>query len=125
MNAIPWTRGTRRCARNCAGKSSPAPQRRFSSVSRAAPRIPDSEKNRRAWGLPAHGIRLAMKRPRESVSRMQMSIAARLRYAAPQTLYTLAGRLVPWLAAGAVLVAAAALYVAFLVVPTDARQGEV
>ena len=59
---------------------------------------------------------------------MQMSIAARLRYAAPQTpqtLYSLAGRLVPWLSAGAVLGAAAALYVAFLVVPTDARQGEV
>ena len=56
---------------------------------------------------------------------MPMSIAARLRYAAPQTLYSLAGRFVPWSAAGAVLAAAAALYVAFLVVPTDARQGEV
>ncbi|HJY77375.1 MAG TPA: cytochrome c biogenesis protein CcsA [Burkholderiales bacterium] len=54
-----------------------------------------------------------------------MSIAAHLRFAAPQTFYSLAGRLVPWLAAAAVLVAAAALYVAFLVVPTDARQGEV
>ena len=59
---------------------------------------------------------------------MPMSIAARLRYAAPQTpqtVYSLAGRLVPWLAVGAVLAAVAALYVAFFVVPTDARQGEV
>ena len=59
---------------------------------------------------------------------MQMSIAARLRYAAPQTpqtLYRVAGRLVPWSAAGAVLAAAGALYVAFLVAPSDARQGEV
>ncbi|MFL6565499.1 MAG: cytochrome c biogenesis protein CcsA [Burkholderiales bacterium] len=54
-----------------------------------------------------------------------MSIAAYLRYAAPQTFYSLAGRLVPWLAAGAVLAATAGLYVAFFVTPTDAEQGEV
>lgn len=56
---------------------------------------------------------------------MTMSIAAYLRYAAPQTFYSLAGRLVPWLAAGAVLAATAGLYVAFFATPTDAEQGEV
>jgi heme exporter protein C len=56
---------------------------------------------------------------------MPMSIAACLRYAAPQAFYSLAGRLVPWLAAGAVLAAAAGLYVAFFITPTDAEQGEV
>lgn len=55
---------------------------------------------------------------------MPMSIADRLRYAAPQAFYALAGRLVPWLAAAAVLAGAAGLYVAFFVAPTDARQGE-
>jgi len=54
-----------------------------------------------------------------------MSIAACLRYAAPQAFYSLAGRLVPWLAAAAVLAGAAGLYVAFFVAPTDAQQGEV
>ena len=54
-----------------------------------------------------------------------MSIAACLRYAAPQAFYSLAGRLVPWLAAAAVLAGAAGLYVAFFVAPSDAQQGEV
>jgi heme exporter protein C len=56
---------------------------------------------------------------------MPMSIAACLRYAAPQAFYSLAGRLLPWLAATAMLAGAAGLYMAFFVVPTDARQGEV
>ena len=56
---------------------------------------------------------------------MPKSIADRLRYAAPQAFYSLAGRLVPWLAVAAVLAGAAGLYVAFFVAPTDARQGEV
>ena len=56
---------------------------------------------------------------------MSMSIAAYLRYAAPQTFYSLAGRLVPWLAAGALLAGAAGLYVAFFLTPTDPEQGEV
>jgi heme exporter protein C len=53
------------------------------------------------------------------------SISACLRYAAPQAFYPLAGRLVPWFAAGAALAAAAGLYVAFFAAPTDAQQGEV
>jgi len=56
---------------------------------------------------------------------MSRSIAACLRYAAPQAFYSAAGRLVPWLAAAAVLAGAAGLYVAFFVAPTDAQQGEV
>ena len=56
---------------------------------------------------------------------MPMSVTDCLRYAAPQAFYSLAGRLVPWLAAAAVLAGAAGLYVAFFVAPTDAQQGEV
>jgi heme exporter protein C len=56
---------------------------------------------------------------------MPMSISACLRLAAPQIFYAFAGRLVPWFAACAALAAAAGLYVAFFVAPTDARGGEV
>lgn len=73
----------------------------------------------------AHGIRLAVTPRREMLSRMRLSIAGCLRYAAPQAFHALAGRLVPWFAAAAVLFALAGLYVAFLVAPTDPKQGEV
>ena len=56
---------------------------------------------------------------------MPMSISACLRYAAPQAFYALAGRLVPWFAVAAAIAAAAGLYVALFVAPTDAQQGEV
>jgi heme exporter protein C len=46
-------------------------------------------------------------------------------YASPQTFYPLAGRLLPWFAGAAVLLALAGLYIGFLVAPTDAQQGEV
>ena len=46
-------------------------------------------------------------------------------YAAPPRFHVLAGRLVPWLAAAAVLFAAAGLWMGFFVAPTDAQQGEV
>ena len=55
---------------------------------------------------------------------MPKLIAACLRYAAPQAFYSLAGRLVPWLAVAAALACVAGLYVAFFVAPTDAQQGE-
>ena len=45
-------------------------------------------------------------------------------YAAPQRFYPLAGRLVPWFAAAAALLAVAGLYIGFGVAPTDAQQGE-
>jgi heme exporter protein C len=47
------------------------------------------------------------------------------RFAAPQSFYPLAGRLLPWFAAAAVLLAAAGLYVGFAIAPTDFQQGEV
>jgi len=46
------------------------------------------------------------------------------RFASPQSFYPLAGRMVPWFAALAALFAAAGLWVAFFVAPTDAQQGE-
>jgi len=45
-------------------------------------------------------------------------------YAAPQTFYALAGRLWPWFAALATLLAAAGLWIGFAVAPADAQQGE-
>jgi heme exporter protein C len=47
------------------------------------------------------------------------------RFAAPQTFYPLAGRLAPWFAGAAVLLAAAGLYVGFGIAPSDFQQGEV
>ena len=47
------------------------------------------------------------------------------RFAAPQTFYPLAGRLLPWFATAAVLLCAAGLYVGFAIAPTDFQQGEV
>jgi heme exporter protein C len=46
-------------------------------------------------------------------------------YASPQTFYPLAGRMAPWFAALAAVLALAGLYVGFFVAPTDAQQGEV
>jgi len=47
------------------------------------------------------------------------------RFAAPQTFYPLAGRMLPWFATAAVLLCAAGLYVGFAIAPTDFQQGEV
>jgi heme exporter protein C len=46
------------------------------------------------------------------------------RLAAPQAFFPVAGRLIPWFSAAAALLALAGLYVAFVVAPTDATQGE-
>jgi len=46
-------------------------------------------------------------------------------YASPQTFYPLAGRIAPWFAVAAALLAAAGLCIGFFVAPTDAQQGEV
>jgi heme exporter protein C len=46
------------------------------------------------------------------------------KYAAAQTFYPLAGKLVPWFFTLAALLAAIGLYIAFFVAPTDAQQGE-
>jgi heme exporter protein C len=45
-------------------------------------------------------------------------------FASPQTFYPLAGKIAAVSAVGAVLLAAAGLYVGFFVAPTDAQQGE-
>ena len=47
-----------------------------------------------------------------------------LKYSSPQAFYPLAGRMAPWFAAAAALLAAAGLYVGFFVAPTDFQQGE-
>ncbi len=46
-------------------------------------------------------------------------------FASPATFYRLAGRLAPWFFGLAAVLTIAGLYVAFLVAPTDAQQGEV
>jgi heme exporter protein C len=46
-------------------------------------------------------------------------------YASPQTFYPLAGRMAPWFAVAALLLAVVGLYLGFVVAPTDAQQGEV
>ncbi len=46
------------------------------------------------------------------------------RYSSPATFYPLAGKLIPWFAALAVLFGVAGLWVGFFVAPTDAQQGE-
>jgi heme exporter protein C len=45
-------------------------------------------------------------------------------FAAPSRFHVLAGRLVPWFGALAIVLAAIGLYVGFFVAPTDAQQGE-
>ncbi len=45
-------------------------------------------------------------------------------FASPQAFYPVAGRLVPWFAWAAALLAIAGTYIAFFVAPTDATQGE-
>ncbi|MCE7506304.1 heme ABC transporter permease CcmC [Polynucleobacter sp. IMCC30063] len=46
------------------------------------------------------------------------------KYSAPQPFYGLAGKLIPWFAAGALFLGLAGLYVGLLVAPTDAQQGD-
>jgi heme exporter protein C len=45
-------------------------------------------------------------------------------YAAPNTFYPLAGRLVPWFFAAAAVLTVIGLYIGFFVAPTDATQGD-
>jgi heme exporter protein C len=45
-------------------------------------------------------------------------------FAAPQAFFPVAGKLIPWFAVPAGMLALAGLYVAFFVAPTDATQGE-
>jgi heme exporter protein C len=45
-------------------------------------------------------------------------------YASPSTFYPLAGKLIPWFAGLAMILATAGLYIGFFVAPTDFQQGE-
>lgn len=45
-------------------------------------------------------------------------------YASPSTFYPLAGKLIPWFAGLALILAMAGLYISFFVAPTDFQQGE-
>jgi heme exporter protein C len=47
-----------------------------------------------------------------------------LRYASPATFYPLAGRMIPWFAAAAVVFGLLGLWVGFFVAPADAQQGQ-
>jgi heme exporter protein C len=46
------------------------------------------------------------------------------RFASPQAFFPVAGKMIPWFAVLAAVLAAAGLYVGFFVAPTDATQGE-
>jgi len=46
------------------------------------------------------------------------------RFASPASFFPLAGRLIPWFATAAAILAAVALWLGFAVAPTDATQGE-
>src|SRR5512146_1913563 len=45
-------------------------------------------------------------------------------FASPQTFYPVAGKMVPWFAALAIVLTLVGLYIAFFVAPTDATQGD-
>jgi len=46
------------------------------------------------------------------------------KYSSPATFYPLAGKMIPWFAVAAAILASVALYVGLFVAPTDAQQGE-
>lgn len=46
------------------------------------------------------------------------------KYSSPKTFYPLAGKLIPWFAAAAAILAVIGMYVGFFMAPTDAQQGE-
>jgi heme exporter protein C len=47
------------------------------------------------------------------------------KYSSPQTFFPLAGAMIPWFTAVAVILCAVGLYIGFFVAPTDFQQGEV
>jgi heme exporter protein C len=55
---------------------------------------------------------------------MSNNIVNWFRFSSPQSFYPLAGKLVPWFAALAILFGVAGLWIGFFVAPTDAQQGE-
>ena len=55
---------------------------------------------------------------------MQSSEVNWFQYASPQRFYPLAGRMIPWFAAAAVLLGVMGLYLGLWLAPTDAQQGD-
>ncbi len=55
---------------------------------------------------------------------MSQRIVNWFKFSSPQTFYPLAGKMVPWFAAAAAVLAAIGLYIGFFVAPTDFQQGE-
>ncbi len=55
---------------------------------------------------------------------MSTSLINWFKFASPASFYPMAGRLVPWFSAAALLLAAAGLWVGLAIAPTDAQQGE-
>ena len=53
-----------------------------------------------------------------------MGSTAWFKFASPAAFYPLAGRLIPWFAWAAALLALVGLYLGFIVAPTDYQQGE-
>jgi heme exporter protein C len=58
------------------------------------------------------------------VSYLSRRVVNWFRFSSPQTFYPLAGRMVPWFAAAAAILAALGLYIGLFVAPTDFQQGE-
>src|SRR5437879_7393537 len=46
------------------------------------------------------------------------------KYSSPQTFYPLAGRMIPWFSAAALVLIGFGLYIGFFVAPADATQGD-
>jgi heme exporter protein C len=76
--------------------------------------------------LPSVSTTLSSAAARPASSPPPAATAARgwLRFASPQQFFGLAGRLVPWFAGLAAVLAIVGFYVGFFVAPTDAQQGE-
>jgi len=55
---------------------------------------------------------------------MSSRIVHWFRFSSPATFYPLAGKLIPWFTAAAVVLIAVGLYMSFFVAPTDYKQGE-
>ena len=46
------------------------------------------------------------------------------KYSSPQAFHPLAGRMIPWFSAAAIVLIGAGLYIGFFVAPTDFQQGD-
>lgn len=57
-------------------------------------------------------------------SRAETSGSRFFKYASPQAFFPLAGKMIPWFATAAVILAVAGLYIGFAVAPADHQQGE-